>query len=172
MEVSRIRALRGPNLWSRHTAIEAIVACRADENARSTDLPGFEAAAARAVPGHRRAAPGRLGQPLSLAHVLEAAALALQAQAGCPVTFSRTARHASRPASTRSWSSTAKKRSAGWRSSWRSELIDAALATTAASTSTPRSPSCATLDEDERLGPSTGCHRRRRRGARHSRTAA
>jgi cyanophycin synthetase len=25
MEVSRIRALRGPNLWSRHTAIEAIV---------------------------------------------------------------------------------------------------------------------------------------------------
>lgn len=27
MEVSRIRALRGPNLWSRHTAIEAIVTC-------------------------------------------------------------------------------------------------------------------------------------------------
>ena len=31
MEVSRIRALRGPNLWSRHTAIEAIVACTDDE---------------------------------------------------------------------------------------------------------------------------------------------
>ena len=27
MEVSRIRALRGPNLWSRHTAIEAVVTC-------------------------------------------------------------------------------------------------------------------------------------------------
>ena len=27
MEVSRIRALRGPNLWSRRTAVEAIVAC-------------------------------------------------------------------------------------------------------------------------------------------------
>ena len=27
MEVSRIRALRGPNLWTRHTAIEAIVRC-------------------------------------------------------------------------------------------------------------------------------------------------
>ena len=26
MDVSRIRALRGPNLWSRHTAIQAIVA--------------------------------------------------------------------------------------------------------------------------------------------------
>ena len=31
MDVSRIRALRGPNLWSRHTAIEAIVACTDDE---------------------------------------------------------------------------------------------------------------------------------------------
>ncbi|MEY4909186.1 MAG: cyanophycin synthetase protein, partial [Pseudomonadota bacterium] len=27
MDVSRIRALRGPNLWSRHTAVEAIVSC-------------------------------------------------------------------------------------------------------------------------------------------------
>ena len=27
MDVSRIRALRGPNLWSRHTSIEAIVTC-------------------------------------------------------------------------------------------------------------------------------------------------
>ena len=27
MEVTRIRALRGPNLWSRHTAIEAVVKC-------------------------------------------------------------------------------------------------------------------------------------------------
>jgi len=42
MEVSRIRALRGPNLWSRHTSIEAIVACAEPE--RSIDqLPGFEA---------------------------------------------------------------------------------------------------------------------------------
>ena len=31
MELSRIRALRGPNLWSRHTAIEAIVRCAEDE---------------------------------------------------------------------------------------------------------------------------------------------
>jgi cyanophycin synthetase len=27
MEVSRIRALRGPNLWSRHTSMEVIVTC-------------------------------------------------------------------------------------------------------------------------------------------------
>ena len=41
MEVSRIRALRGPNLWSRHTAIEAVVR---SEGAECTvgALPGFE----------------------------------------------------------------------------------------------------------------------------------
>ena len=27
MEVSRMRALRGPNLWTRHTAVEAMVCC-------------------------------------------------------------------------------------------------------------------------------------------------
>ena len=43
MDISRIRALRGPNLWTRQTAIEAIVHCPPDE--RSLDaLPGFEAA--------------------------------------------------------------------------------------------------------------------------------
>ena len=42
MEVSRIRALRGPNLWTRQTAIEAIVSCGVDE--RTIDaIPGFEA---------------------------------------------------------------------------------------------------------------------------------
>ena len=42
MDVSRIRALRGPNLWSRHTAIQAIVTCEGAERAIS-DLPNFEA---------------------------------------------------------------------------------------------------------------------------------
>jgi cyanophycin synthetase len=41
MEVSRIRALRGPNLWSRHTAIEAIVSCIGTDCSIS-DMPGFE----------------------------------------------------------------------------------------------------------------------------------
>ena len=35
MDVSRIRALRGPNLWSRHTAIQAIVTCQGAEVAIS-----------------------------------------------------------------------------------------------------------------------------------------
>ena len=31
MDLQRVRALRGPNLWSRHTAIEAVIYCEEDE---------------------------------------------------------------------------------------------------------------------------------------------
>lgn len=90
MDVSRIRALRGPNLWSRHTAIEAVVACEPAE--RNIDqLQGFEARLRKRFPSMGPLRPdGRPGH-IGLAHVLETVALALQAQAGCPVTFSRTA---------------------------------------------------------------------------------
>src|ERR1035437_1206399 len=90
MEVSRIRALRGPNLWSRHTAIEAIVSC-SDMECDIAQISGFEARLRARfpeigmlqLPGHAEA--------VTMAHILEVAALGLQAQAGCPVTFSRTA---------------------------------------------------------------------------------
>lgn len=90
MEVSRIRALRGPNLWSRHTAIEAVVSC-SDEECKIDSIDGFEARLRERFPeigglqlmGH--------SGPVSMAHVLEVASLALQAKSGCPVTFSRTA---------------------------------------------------------------------------------
>ncbi|RPH58423.1 MAG: cyanophycin synthetase, partial [Burkholderiales bacterium] len=86
MNISRIRALRGPNLWSRRTAIEAIVTCEETERCID-DLPGFEARLRARFPeigplhplGHREAD--------SIAHVLAAATLALQAQAGCAVSF-------------------------------------------------------------------------------------
>ncbi|HZX32910.1 MAG TPA: cyanophycin synthetase [Rhodocyclaceae bacterium] len=90
MEVSRIRALRGPNLWSRHTAIEAIVTCTGAE--RSIDeLPGFEARLRERFPEIDFLTPTDHQEKVSLAHALEFAVLGLQAQAGCPVTFSRTA---------------------------------------------------------------------------------
>ncbi len=89
MEVTRIRALRGPNLWSRHTAIEAIVACQGAENAIS-ELPGFEQHLRALFPTIGELHPIVLGQPLALAHVLEHAALALQAQAGSSVNFGHT----------------------------------------------------------------------------------
>ena len=42
MDVSRTRALRGPNLWSRHMAIEAVVTCAENERAVG-QMAGFEA---------------------------------------------------------------------------------------------------------------------------------
>ncbi len=90
MEVTRLRALRGPNLWSRHTAIEAIISCT-DEECAITSMDGFESRLRERFPeigllqqmGHTGA--------VSMAHVLEVATIDLQAQAGCPVTFSLTA---------------------------------------------------------------------------------
>ena len=82
MQVSRIRALRGPNLWTRHTAIEAIVTCTPQETSLE-HLPGFDERLRRLFPDM-----GALPQPpadgkLSTAHALELATLALQTHAGC-----------------------------------------------------------------------------------------
>ena len=91
MEVSRIRALRGPNLWSRHTAIEAIVCCTDGERSID-DIPGFEDRLRERFPELAMLHPAGHDEAVSMAQALEFAALGLQAQAGCPVTFSRTAR--------------------------------------------------------------------------------
>ena len=88
MEISRIRALRGPNLWSRHTSIEAIVSCLVTERS-ITDIPGFEARLRARFPQIKFLETVCQKAPCTMAHALEAAALGLQAQAGCPVTFSR-----------------------------------------------------------------------------------
>lgn len=89
MEVSRIRALRGPNLWSRHTAIEAIVSCSGVECSIG-DMPEFEARLRARFPEIGFLQPAGHEGGVSIAHVLEVAALNLQKQAGCLVTFSRT----------------------------------------------------------------------------------
>ncbi len=86
MDISRIRALRGPNLWTRQTAIEAIVRCEPAEQSIDNQ-PEFEAALRARFPQlgpwHRPA------DGMSLAHALKRVALALQEQAGCPVSFAR-----------------------------------------------------------------------------------
>ncbi|KCB32426.1 cyanophycin synthetase [Bordetella hinzii] len=89
MEVSRIRALRGPNLWSRNTAIEAIAAC-ADTECSIDDMPDFEARLRARFPQIGLLRPEGHSGAVSMAHVLQVTALALQAHAGCPVTFGRT----------------------------------------------------------------------------------
>ncbi len=89
MEVSRIRALRGPNLWSRQTAIEAIVSCSEMERDIAR-IDGFEARLRARFPEiGRLQLPGH-NAAITMAHILEVAALSLQARAGCPVSFSRT----------------------------------------------------------------------------------
>ncbi|WP_448684741.1 cyanophycin synthetase [Achromobacter xylosoxidans] len=89
MEVSRIRALRGPNLWSKNTAIEAIVSC-ADAECSIDNLPDFEARLRARLPQTGLLRPEGHQDAVSIAHVLQIVALTLQAYAGCPVTFGRT----------------------------------------------------------------------------------
>ncbi len=91
MEISRIRALRGPNLWTRRTAIEAIVTLSEGERPLSGML-GFEDRLRERFPALGFLRATRNTDTLTLAHALEVAASCLQAQAGCPVTFSRTAK--------------------------------------------------------------------------------
>ena len=89
MEVTRIRALRGPNLWSRRTAIEAVATCEsAERDLRTT--PEFEKRLREMFPSVGGLHANKPSTPISMAHALELTALALQAEAGCPVTFSRT----------------------------------------------------------------------------------
>ena len=86
MEVTRVRALRGPNLWTRHTAIELVVSL--DEHERSIDdMPGFEARLRARFPQLGPIRPIGHKGPLPTAHALAFALLRLQVQAGCPVTF-------------------------------------------------------------------------------------
>ncbi|NHZ40730.1 cyanophycin synthetase [Massilia aquatica] len=89
MEVSRVRALRGPNLWSHHTSIEAIVACTSAEQDVGA-LPGFEERLRARFPEMSELQTLGHHDRIAMAQVLELAALGLQAQAGCPITFSRT----------------------------------------------------------------------------------
>jgi cyanophycin synthetase len=152
MEVTRTRALRGPNLWSRHTAIEAVVACTEDERAIQR-LPGFEDRLRALFP-----AVGNLqaegGAEVSLAHVLQTAALALQAQAGCPVTYSRV--HATTEPGVYQVVVEYSEEAVGRQAFENAQsLIEAALGNGSFDADAIVA-ALRELDEDERLGPSTG----------------
>ncbi|WP_394789228.1 cyanophycin synthetase [Rhodoferax sp.] len=153
MEVSRIRALRGPNLWSRHTAVEAVVSCEESERAIA-QLPGFESAVRALFPAIGPLRPSREQTSVSLAHVLEAATLALQAQAGCPVTFSRTS--ATQEAGIYQVVVEYSEEAVGRQAlELAQQLVQAALAQAGFDVDSAIAQLRET-DEDERLGPSTG----------------
>ncbi len=157
MDVSRIRSLRGPNLWSRHTCIEAIVACEPPERDLGAGLPEFERRLRELFPAIGPLQTGNPQEPLSMAHVLKDTALALQAQAGCPVTFSRLAHTPEAGVSqvVVQYSEEAVGRQAF---ELARELIAAAgAAPPQAFDAEAAVARLRALDEEVRLGPSTGC---------------
>ena len=88
MKISCVRALRGPNLWSRKTAMEAIVSCSETE-CLVGKIPDFLDRMREQFPQVDLSQPIHHGTA-TMAHVLERATLGLQVLAGCPVTFSKT----------------------------------------------------------------------------------
>ncbi len=154
MEVTRIRALRGPNLWSHHTAIQSIVSCAAHENAIA-GLPGFEARLRERFPELGSLQPTGHNDTISMAHVLEMVALGLQAQAGCPVTFSCTTAtldsHVYQVVVEYSEEAVGRKALEMAQALCEAAQTDSAFDLAAALTE------LRDLDEEVRLGPSTGC---------------
>ncbi|ALT75991.1 cyanophycin synthetase [Paucibacter sp. KCTC 42545] len=154
MEVSRTRALRGPNMWSRHTAIEAVVHCQPQEQSIAA-LPEFEARLRALFPAIGALRPASATRtPISLAHVLEQATLALQAQAGCPVTFSHT-HVTSEPGSYQVVVEYSEEDVGKLAFDYARKLIAAALDGTAFDADAALKE-LRDLDEDVRMGPSTG----------------
>ena len=153
MVVSRIRALRGPNLWSRHTALEAIVACSAAERCVDS-LPDFEPRVRALFPGMGALRQTGHAGPVSLAHVLEAATLELQAAAGCPVTFSHT-EVTCEPGTYQVVVEYSEEAVGRLALELAQALVQAALSDSAFDLDTAIAK-LRELDEDERLGPSTG----------------
>nr|WP_295083556.1 cyanophycin synthetase [uncultured Roseateles sp.] len=154
MEVSRTRALRGPNMWSRHTAIEAVVHCQPQEQSIAA-LPEFETRLRALFPRIGALRPASATRtPISLAHVLEQATLALQAQAGCPVTFSHT-HVTSEPGSYQVVVEYSEEDVGKLAFDYARKLIAAALDGTAFDADAALKE-LRDLDEDVRMGPSTG----------------
>ncbi|WP_295990194.1 cyanophycin synthetase [Rugamonas sp.] len=153
MEVIRTRALRGPNLWSHHTAIEVIVSCSPEEQAID-QLPEFEVRLRARFPGISALQPTGHADAVPMAHVLQLAALGLQAQAGCPVTFSRTTQTLE-PGIYQTVVEYTEEAVGRLAMELAEALIGAALADTPFDLDAALAQ-LRDLDEDVRLGPSTG----------------
>ena len=151
MQVSRIRALRGPNLWSRHTAVEAIVSCDASDML----VAGLEQQLRRTFPAIGLIRSSSPEQPLCLAHALEKITLALQVQAGCHVTFSRTT--PTQEAGTYQVTVQYSEEAVGRRALTLAQDLCHAAQNGHAFDVEAALAELRDLDEEERLGPSTGC---------------
>jgi len=153
MEISKTRALRGPNLWSRHTSLEVIVNCDEAEQDISS-IAHFEERIRNRFPQLANLQSRQLPRPVTVAHVLELAMLGLQAQAGCPVTFSRT-QVTNEPGTYQVIVEYSEEPVGKMALASAEALIRAALNDTAFNLEDVLS-NLRELDEDVRLGPSTG----------------
>ena len=134
-------------------AIEAVVACSEAERAVG-QMAGFEARLRALFPAIGALHPETGGGDVSLAHVLQTAALALQAQAGCPVTFARTT--ATSDAGVYQVVVEYSEEAVGRKAfEYAQQLIEAALGNGSFDANAVIAE-LRELDEDERLGPSTG----------------
>jgi cyanophycin synthetase len=98
LEVTRLRALRGPNTWRLDPVIACDVRAGALERLTSADVPGFADRLLTALPGLQQH-PCSIGQPGGFAtrlfegtgwpHILEHVALELQSLVGGDVSFGR-----------------------------------------------------------------------------------
>ena len=153
MEIVRLRALRGPNLWSRHTAIEALVHCFGDTEQQRVS-PEFESRVRALFPAIGEQWPPHIVRPQSKAQVLEMAALALQAAAGCKLSFSRT--HATVEPGVYQVVVQYTEEAVGRHAfEQAAALLEAAAAGRSFDTEAALA-SLRAIDEDVRLGPSTG----------------
>ncbi|MDQ3673831.1 MAG: cyanophycin synthetase [Gemmatimonadota bacterium] len=98
LQVSRIRALRGPNYWRLAPVIACDVQQGSLEHVKSADVPGFFERLTDAIPSLAlhcctRQEPGgfleRLKEGTHFPHILEHVALELQSLAGTDVSFGR-----------------------------------------------------------------------------------
>ena len=105
MEIIEVRALRGPNIWSRRTVLQAVVDLGDLRDTASNMVPGFYDRLVAWLPSlieHRCGVGVRGGFLMRLqegtypAHILEHVAIELQNLAGTPVGFGK-ARETSRP---------------------------------------------------------------------------
>jgi len=105
MIIRKVLALRGPNIWSRHTVLEAWVDLGALKDTSSAQIPGFNDRLMTWLPtmiehrcsvGERGGFFQRLRWGTYLAHILEHTTLELQSLCGTPVGYGR-ARETSEP---------------------------------------------------------------------------
>lgn len=89
MEVLSLKALRGINLWTDHTALEALVRCTKDEIFPTTNTSICQRLQDWGL-GTQQSLEDMQQDFLSMAHVLEFLALEFQVCAECPVSFSLT----------------------------------------------------------------------------------